>query len=201
MSETTQTTVPALSGRLRASTAALHEELDGLVMSAKPFDTIENYGRFVAAQYLFQRDIESLYEHPSFLAMIPDLSTRPRLAAAAADLGDLNVPIPGAVDGIGDLPLPEGLGWLYVSEGSKLGAAFLFKEAGAKLGVSETFGARNLAAPEGGRAPTWKRFVEVLDNNDLSEAERERVIAGARAAFARFALHLRACYGLDAAVA
>lgn len=198
MSET-QTPVP-LSLRLKNETASLHHKLDNMVMSAKPFDNRENYGRFVEAQYLFQRDIESLYDHPRMLALIPDLPSRPRLAAAAADLQDLGVPIPAGDDAPAgkSLDIGSGLGWLYVSEGSKLGAAFLFKEAGQRLGLSETLGARNLASPEGGRGAAWKRFTHVLDNNDLTEAEKDRAVAGARDAFNRFAELLGRTYGIAA---
>ena len=187
----------ALSLRLRTSTAALHEKLDKLVMSEKPFENRENYGRFVIAQYLFQRDIESLYDEPRLLTMIPDLPSRPRLAAAAADLQDLGITIPeeAGAPAADTLGLGAGLGWLYVSEGSKLGAAFLFKEAGQKLGLSETLGARNLAAPEGGRGAAWKRFVHVLDNNTLTDDEKEHVVDGARDAFERFAQLLALSYG------
>lgn len=185
-------TAPALSARLKAETADLHQKLDALVMAARPFESRENYGRFVRAQYLFQRDIESLYDDPRLLEMIPDLPTRPRLAAAAADLADLGIPVPA------ELPAPvadtatlaDGLGWLYVSEGSKLGAAFLFKEAGQKLGLSETLGARSLAAPAGGRGAAWKGFVHALDNTTLGVAELDHVVRGARHAFERFAVLL-----------
>jgi heme oxygenase len=198
MTSTIQTEAPmALSLRLRTSTAALHDKLDKLVMSEKPFDNRENYGRFVIAQYLFQRDIESLYDEPRLLAMIPDLPSRPRLAAAAADLQDLGIATPeeAGAPAADTLGLAAGLGWLYVSEGSKLGAAFLFKEAGQKLGLSETLGARNLAAPEGGRGAAWKRFVHVLDNNTLTDEEKEHVVNGAQDAFERFAQLLALSYG------
>ncbi|MNP83126.1 Heme oxygenase [compost metagenome] len=65
----------------------------------------------------------------------------------------------------------EALGWIFVSEGSKLGAAFLIKRA-VGLGLSETFGARHLGEPEGGRAHGWKSFVKTLDELELS-AEQE----------------------------
>jgi len=202
MSSTVHTEAPALSLRLKTETASLHDKLDTLVMAAKPFDNRENYGRFVVAQYLFQRDIESLYDNPRLLAMIPDLPSRPRLAAAAADLQDLGVAIPEGEDAPAakTLDLASGLGWLYVSEGSKLGAAFLFKEAGQRLGLSETLGARNLASPEGGRGAAWKRFVQVLDNNDLTDEEEARAILGARDAFNRFAELLGRSYGSGAQV-
>ena len=89
-----------------------------------------------------------------------------------------------ASEGVG---MPEALGWLYVSEGSTLGAAFLFKEAKERLGLSETFGARNLAAYPRGRALAWRAFVESLDAPALGDAAiQDQVIAGANAAYDRF---------------
>ncbi|MCJ9204033.1 biliverdin-producing heme oxygenase, partial [Acinetobacter baumannii] len=68
------------------------------------------------------------------------------------------------------------LGWIYVSEGSTLGAAFLFKEAQKHLGFSETFAARNLAAYPEGRAKVWKRFVKALDEAGFDQTQQDRVV-------------------------
>lgn len=81
-----------------------------------------------------------------------------------------------------DADLPTALGWLYVAEGSNLGAAFLLKEA-KKLGLSETFGARHLAAAPEGRGLHWKTFIEALDGVRLTGPEEERVITAGQAAF------------------
>ncbi|MFX6949703.1 biliverdin-producing heme oxygenase, partial [Acinetobacter baumannii] len=78
-----------------------------------------------------------------------------------------------AVIATGNVAMPEALGWLYVSEGSTLGAAFLLKEVKDKLGLSESFGARNLAAYPEGRAVVWRRFVSFLDAPGLSAQEQD----------------------------
>jgi heme oxygenase len=47
-----------------------------------------------------------------------------------ADLADLDTEVPAPVAGALHLPSKaQALGWLFVSEGSKLGAAFLIKRA------------------------------------------------------------------------
>ena len=76
------------------------------------------------------------------------------------------------------------LGWLYVAEGSNLGAAFLLKEA-IKLGLNDGFGVRHLAAAPEGRGLHWKTFTAALDTVALTPEEEQRVVAGAKAAFAR----------------
>lgn len=87
----------------------------------------------------------------------------------------------------------EALGWLFVSEGSKLGAAFLIKRA-VGLGLSETFGARHLGEPAGGRAEGWKRFTRTLDSLEFSAEEEAAVEKGAINAFMRFTVLLEQAY-------
>src|SRR5690606_29607066 len=115
-----------------------------------------------------------------------------------ADLSDLQAPIPAEPIVTQGVTAPEALGWLYVSEGSTLGAAFLLKEVNEKLGLNGEFGARNLAAYPDGRAKVWKRFVASLDAPELNGTQ-DRVIAGALAAYARFGQLLRTQFSLDQA--
>lgn len=166
-----------------------------LMERGRPFASRENYVRFVTAQYLFQRDVECLFSDAAVKKAIPDLASRGRAAASQADLTDLGAEIPNEhpVTGIG---MPAALGWLYVSEGSTLGAAFLLKEA-KELGLSEDFGARNLAAYPEGRAIAWRRFVTHLDSLELDEQERVQVLEGAAAAFERFGKLLRRFFQLE----
>ncbi|CAM4145165.1 biliverdin-producing heme oxygenase [Comamonas aquatilis] len=176
-----------LSQRLKTETVQQHERMHELMAQGNPFADLGSYARFVAAQYLFQRDVEYLFHDAAVKKAVPDLEARGREEASLADLADLGAAVPQsalASEGVG---MPEALGWLYVSEGSTLGAAFLFKEARERLGLSETFGARNLAAYPQGRAMAWRAFVASLDAPVLSDtATQDRVIAGANAAYDRF---------------
>lgn len=74
------------------------------------------------------------------------------------------------------------LGWLYVAEGSNLGAAVLFKLA-AGLGMNAEHGARHLAGSGQSRMGEWRAFTTALDALPLSAAEEAQMIAGAQAAF------------------
>ncbi|GGI17580.1 biliverdin-producing heme oxygenase [Oxalicibacterium faecigallinarum] len=182
---TPDSTLP-LSLQLKQQTAHKHEQMHRLMERAEPFSSRAQYARFVAAQYVFQRDVEALFALREIQTAIPDLETRGRVSAARNDLRDLDFVIP-------EMPLaehitmPAALGWLYVSEGSTLGAAFLLKEVKKKLALSESFGARNLAAYPEGRAIVWQRFTRYLDEARLDEqGKAAEVIAGAHAAFNRF---------------
>lgn len=175
------------SRRLREATHSTHEHLDATIMAARPFDSLQNYARFLQVQFGFHRDVAPLYQDPALQQVFPGLAGLSRFAAVAADLQDIGTAmrddtiLPPAGEGMG---LPEALGWLYVVEGSNLGAAFLFKAA-LKMGLSADHGARHLAGGPEGRAVSWRRFKEALDAISLSEAEEDRAIAGAEAAFLR----------------
>lgn len=184
---------PLRSQRLSQATHAPHEVLDRLVKAQAPFDSLEGFGRFVTAQYLFQAELQGLYEEPRLAMHFPDLP-RCRVEHARADLAELGVELPASVPGApAGLSLGESLGWIFVSEGSKLGAAFLLKRAEA-LGLSPTWGARHLAEPEGGRAAGWKAFVKALDAVALDEHEEQLAEAGALAAFERFTVLLQTAF-------
>ncbi len=175
--------------RLKEATHGIHDRLDKSIMAHKPFESRTRYGLFVKAQHGFHREIDALYESPMLDKLLPDLSGRRRFDLIEQDLADLGMTAP-PMDTLPvfasstDTDLPTALGWLYVAEGSNLGAAFLLKEA-KKLGLSETFGARHLVAAPEGRGLHWKSFIEALDGVRLTGPEEERVITGGRAAFAR----------------
>ncbi|VVM87032.1 hypothetical protein PS645_02573 [Pseudomonas fluorescens] len=182
------------SQRVNQITKEPHSRLDALVKTHAPFDTQANFARFVVAQYLFQSELASLYNDAELTAIIPDLPARCRAEAAKADLADLDTDVPAPVPGAVNKPSQaEALGWLFVSEGSKLGAAFLIKRA-VGLGLSETFGARHLGEPAGGRAEGWKNFVRTLDALELSPQEEAELDKGAIDAFNRFTVLLEQAY-------
>ncbi|MBO0906072.1 biliverdin-producing heme oxygenase [Jiella sonneratiae] len=182
------TDAPAADGRskrLKQATGAIHERLDRQMMAASPFSSRERYVRYLRLQYLFHREVAPLYRDPGLAGIFPDLAQRRRLELVAADLMDLGEAPPPPSDRAGPEAhdLAPALGWLYVAEGSNLGAAFLLKAAGA-LGLSESWGARHLRAAPEGRGLQWRTFTHALDGVELSAGDEDRVVDGARHAFA-----------------
>ncbi|GGZ32686.1 biliverdin-producing heme oxygenase [Asticcacaulis endophyticus] len=177
------------SKRLKGLTTGTHDRLDKSIMGGEPFASVENYVKFLKVQYLFHRDIAALYQVPVLDRLLPDLTGRRRFEAVASDLADVGADLPEAegeprfVEGEA-IDLPTALGWLYVAEGSNLGAAFLLKFA-ARLGLDATNGARHLAPADEGRGLHWRTFTAALDSIDLRADEEARVTAGAEAAFNR----------------
>lgn len=147
-STTTQTTETSRALRLRAATHDLHEKLDGAITSAASFASVEGYARFLTMQYLFHRDIDALYHDAALQALLPGLPERRRLPLIERDLADLALPAPTGQPPVfthnTPIDLATALGWLYVAEGSNLGATLLRKDV-ARIGLSDTHGARHLA--------------------------------------------------------
>lgn len=175
--------------RLKASTHKTHERLDTSIMAAASFASVEGYGRFVKVQYVFHREIDALYDDAILRGLFPGLAERRRLPLIVADLTDLGLPLPEDDTPIaflqGDVvDVPAALGWLYVAEGSNMGAALLRKEA-AKIGLSDGHGARHLAPTAEGPAAHWRAFTAALDAVELTADDEARAVAGANSAFSR----------------
>lgn len=175
------------SQRLKAATHVAHDRLDQRIMAAQPFASRENYARFLQVQYRFHCDLEAIYGNPVLASVVPELAQRRRLPQIKADLADLGIPAPA----MGAMPVVEGygtqvvgLGWLYVAEGSNLGAAILFKLA-VRLGLDEQCGARHLAGHPDGRARHWREFTAALDRTELDPLQEQAVVEAAGAAFDR----------------
>ena len=170
-----------LAERLKQETTTLHERLDTSIVGKSPFADTARYGAFVETQYRFYAVIEPLYHDETLGALIPGLASRSRLEAARLDLIDLGRAVPEVAPV--EIPDDARLGWLYVSEGSTLGAAFLLKAVGA-LGFNEEKGARHLAASPEGRGKHWREFKDAINTVTLTPEQDAAAIAGANAAFA-----------------
>lgn len=59
------------SQRLNLLTNEPHQRLESLVKSKEPFASRDNFARFVAAQYLFQHDLEPLYRNEALARLFP----------------------------------------------------------------------------------------------------------------------------------
>jgi heme oxygenase len=175
---------PTRIQRLKAMTDSTHRQLDQRIMSAQPFASRERYGLFLKVQHQFHADVAPLYASPELNRLLPDLAERCRLEALQQDVIDLGGVAQPMEPSAGALSTAAALGWVYVAEGSNLGAAFLLKEA-EKLGLSEEFGARHLAGHPAGRGLHWRNFVAAFNELPLSEEEEAEAAEGAKAAFRR----------------
>lgn len=188
---------PSRAKRLKSLTHETHERLDRSIMAAASFDSLDGYARFAGIQYRFHRDIDALYDDPALQALLPGLADRRRLGLIEADLADLGVALPAAAEpaafAAGAIDPATALGWLYVAEGSNMGAALL-RKAAAGLGLSDSHGARHLAPAPEGPAAHWRAFTAALDAAELSAEGEADTVAGANAAFARVQAYADAAF-------
>lgn len=179
-----------LSKQLKAGTRREHDSVDRLVMQSRPFESLERYGCFLRLQHRFHGCLDALYDDIELNRLLPGLHELPRFAAVRADLTDLGLAHPPTPAAVAPLSTHAALGWLYCSEGSNLGAAFLFRQT-QQIGLSAEKGARHLAAHADGRGLHWRQFVALLDSLELSESQREEAVGGAVAAFDLYRTALR----------
>jgi len=170
--------------RLKHSTRVNHDSVDKMVMQSKPFENKKNYANFLRLQHIFHLSVAPLYQRKELQAFFPGLDALPRLSAVESDLKDLGLNA-NVADSLLANPsdLYQSIGWLYCSEGSNIGAAFLYKET-QKLNFDADYGAKHLAAHPEGRAPHWRKFVAQLDALSLTEEQETLAIQGAVDAFA-----------------
>lgn len=170
---------PALTS-LRAATQGLHAMLDARMMALAPFDSVAGYGALARVNAGFLALVAPLFHDPALGRLIPDLPARDRSGAALADLADLGLSVPPGGAGPDPADRNAALGWLYVAEGSRLGATVLARGA-ARLGMTDGHGARHLAPSPGG---AWRSFIAALDPALPDEDSRAAATRGAKAGFA-----------------
>lgn len=190
----TTNTCMTLTEALKAHSRTTHDAVDTLVMSKQPFANRENYAKFLQAQYAFHHAVHPIYQLTTLGDHINGLDKLSRLAQIQADMAGLGV-IP-----YDDTPAPppytdnEAVGWLYCVEGSNVGAAVLYKEAG-KIALSDNFGAAHLAAHPDGRMSHWRSVKKQIDTLPLNDDGRQAAMKGADDAFAYYKLLIRTVYG------
>ena len=185
MVDTATSQKTSFSEKLKQYSRTTHDSLDELVMSKQPFASIENYAKFLQAQHEFHETLKDSYHDKQLNEVLKDLDQLSRADMVNKDMQQLNVQ-PAQIN----IPRPtpkgaERLGWLYCAEGSNVGAAILYKEAG-KIDLSDEKGALHLAAHPDGRMRHWRDFKAKLDGLNLSEEQRQEAMRGSDAAFGYF---------------
>lgn len=173
-----------LAEKLKLDTMSTHDRLDKSIMMQRPFASLQRYALFLEVQYRFHLAIAPLYCTAELRCLFTDLPERERLSDLEKDLLDLSIDL-SAVKTQANVPqidYPASLGWLYVSEGSNLGAEYLLKAA-KRLGLSEQLGATHLAPASMGRGQSWRAFTTALNAIELTQQQQNLAIDGARDAF------------------
>lgn len=182
-----------LTAQLKAHSHKTHDSVDDLVMSKKPFESVDNYKKFLQAQHEFHKAVQPIYHNSTLAKQFENLANLSRFERVKADMADVGV---SALD---NPPAPpaysddEAIGWLYCVEGSNIGAAILYKHAG-KIELSDTHGASHLAAHPDGRKPHWEDVKAKIDALGLDDNATEAAKKGADDAFAYYKKLVAAAY-------
>lgn len=180
-----------LHNKIKNKTGGEHERLRNLLIELDLFKNLEQYKKFTLAQYNFHCVVEDLFIEHDINELIPNIKCTERLITLRKDLEDLHIHPEGvSIKNTIISNRYEALGWLYVSEGSTLGAAMILKGVKSEYGLSENFGARNLGEYPEGRAIYWANFTDGLNKLHLNLEEEKALINGVFSAFKTFGLML-----------
>lgn len=174
-----------LTARLKAHSHKTHDSVDDLVMSKKPFESVDNYKKFLQAQHEFHKAVQPIYHNGALATKIDGLANLSRFERVKADMTDVGIsPLktPPTVPAYTD---DEAIGWLYCVEGSNIGAAILYKHAG-KIELSDAYGASHLAAHPDGRKPHWEDVKGKIDALPLDDSATAAAKKGVDDAFAYY---------------
>ena len=170
---------------LRAATADSHIRLDRLLTSCE-LTRLEGYRRFLSINAAALIPTEAALRNSGAAELVPDWVARTRSSALINDLDLLEaIPVP--------LPAPrtrltyfEILGALYVLEGSRLGAQYLWQT------VKTSSDPRILNATaflrHGSGQRLWQSFLHLLQNQEPSPQDQADAVSAARATFSRYLL-------------
>lgn len=184
-----------LTEALKEHSRTTHDAVDNLVMSMEPFANHDNYKKFLQAQYEFHSTVNPIYHNEKLASQMEGLVELARLERVKSDMKDLEVEPFGADVEQVSYTDDEAIGWLYCVEGSNVGAAILYKEAG-KIDLTDEFGASHLSAHEDGRMPHWRATKAKIDALPLSDEQKQSAMKGADDAFAYFKRVIRKIYGV-----
>ncbi len=193
--------IATIMERLKAASEDLHRMAEGrelqrlLVRGTLPRPLYETY---LAQMHLVHTALEDRIrevarEHPAFASVVRDYHWRePQLRADLVFLGGEVAqiePLPAVwalIEHIdreaADCPVAL-LGMLYVLEGSTNGSKFIARSIGKAYGLSAGPGLSYLDPHGDLQRDRWLTFKQDMNAVDLSENEKTRIIAAARATF------------------
>ena len=166
---------------LKQATDHLHRELDGVASGYELRDP-DHYTAFLEANAGPLIALESMLESAGAAELLPDWSERRRADLLLDDLGRLGRRITPPVLRRASPSRSEMFGILYVLEGSRLGARWLYARVCSSADARVSDARSYLAAHN---PSLWRSFLEILESSPHA-ADGQGMIAGARYAFVLF---------------
>jgi heme oxygenase len=179
-----------LHQRLRAETAALHHKLELAVDIDAQLASRSRFTAYLSRLWGLHAAAETALDEIDFSPLGFDYAGRHKSKALEHDLARLGI----ASDRMAELPVPqvpefasleEGLGCVYVIEGSALGARAILPKIETALGI-DADGATYFSGRGGQGKPLWQACLKAINTLDPKSESADRAVAGARTTFAMF---------------
>lgn len=179
-----------LSAELKQSTSNVHLHLEQkLISKIKAIYSVNDYSTILQIFYGYYSPLEKRINESLDKEILPDHFLRRKSESILNDLKTLNIVVPDNIAGNKELPhivnTFQALGALYVLEGSTLGGKTIAKMIGSKPGISsnsltffESYGDNTMNM--------WNTFKSALNGLDLTELQRNEVLASAKDTFIKF---------------
>jgi heme oxygenase (biliverdin-IX-beta and delta-forming) len=184
-----------LHQRLRAATGALHKQLERAVDIEAQLVSRERFIEYLGRLWGLHAAAEAALDKIDFTTFGFDYADRHKSLALERDLASLGV----APDSVAALPLPppvtfatpeEGLGCVYVIEGSALGARAILPKIASALAIDAENGATYFSGRGTQGKPLWQACLKAVNAIEPESKRADRAIAGACATFAMFQVWL-----------
>jgi heme oxygenase len=181
---------PNLHQRLRADTGELHHDLERAVDIEAQLASRERFIAYLGRLWGLHAAAEGALDKIDFLPLGFDYSGRHKSQALERDLASLGV----SAARIAELQFPpppvfatpeEGLGCVYVIEGSALGARAILPKIETALGI-DADGATYFSGRGGQGKPLWQACLKAINAIDARSEGADRALSGARATFGMF---------------
>lgn len=160
---------------LREETRHLHVRLESL-LGEQPLTTPQGYQRFLSMHGSVLPPVEGWLARQEAFHRLPNAGDRLRTSALQEDFDALRLPSPVVAE---PRFLEEGasvLGFCYVLEGSRQGAAYLRK-------LLATSGFPSAFLNQGSDRPLWRSFLPSLNALDVDSADMRQSVSSAKKLF------------------
>ena len=170
--------------KLKESTRAQHEEVEGTVDVMSKLFSLDDYKRMIGRFRSFYAGYEPALPYAELKAAGLDYDRRRKLPSLDADVKALGIE---DIDAYTDLPdvssLPRAFGSIYVIEGSTLGGQVISRHLKEHLGLTPENGGAFFASYGSQVGPMWKQFGEAVTAFAGDGENDEQIIDAAKQTF------------------
>ena len=172
---------------LRAETRALHEELEEIAQSSKMKEDdylLEDYYKYILANYHFHHTVEQTIfanKHPEIKSLL--LHYKRKTPFLLHDLEALRLKSAKIDFELSGQTLAHIVGYLYVAEGSMLGAAIIYKLLKENPQFQSVEAFHFLSCNAGQKRQMWTEFKHYVSNHTWKAEQKATMTDAAKEAF------------------